>query len=248
MSDDLVTEGVRLVEEAGRAGIAVRLLGGTAIAYRASEEARCAFARPLADLDLVSHRRTARALRDLLERRDLEPERVFNATHGAKRLLYHAPDRSFHIDVFLDRFDMSHSFDLADRIELEPVTLPAADLLLTKLQIAELNRKDASDTLMLLADHEPCDHGGPGSLELPRVTALCGTDWGLYTTITDNLLATQALLPSLVGDDPLRERLRARLEQLRLALEGCPKTARWKLRARVGRRVRWYEVPEEVVR
>jgi hypothetical protein len=32
------------------------------------------------------------------------------------------------------------------------------------------------------------------------------------------------------------------------ALENARKTIAWRMRARVGRRVGWYEVPEEVVR
>jgi hypothetical protein len=34
-------------------------------------------------------------------------------------------------------------------------------------------------------------------------------------------------------------------DQLRQALEHEPKSMRWKMRAAVGDRVRWYELPEE---
>ena len=59
-----------------------------------------------ADIDLVAHRRASRALRDVLEAEGYQPERTFNAAHGAHRLLYHAADRRFHVDVFLDEFRM----------------------------------------------------------------------------------------------------------------------------------------------
>jgi hypothetical protein len=42
--------------------------------------------------------------------------------------------------------------------------------------------------------------------------------------------------------------VRARLGKLDDAIEQAPKTQRWKLRARVGSRVKWYEDVEEVSR
>jgi hypothetical protein len=38
----------------------------------------------------------------------------------------------------------------------------------------------------------------------------------------------------------------AQVEALQEAIEAAPKSTRWKLRARVGERVPWYEQPEEV--
>ncbi|MDP9224457.1 MAG: hypothetical protein M3P18_11515, partial [Actinomycetota bacterium] len=226
----------------------LRLVGGVAIWCRASSEARHLFGREFDDLDLVAHKRMSRPLRDLLEADGYVPERVFNATHGASRLLYHSADGSYQVDIFLDVFKMSHTLHLGDRIEVETPTLPAADLLLTKLQIAELNRKDASDTLMLLWNHDLAEQDGPHSLNVRRVCDLCGSDWGLFTTINDNLGRTRTVVDELELDSADRSELVARIDRLIQAMTDAPKTAKWKVRARVGRRVRWYEVPEEVVR
>ena len=154
MSTSPLQEGPRLVQIADDAELPIRLFGGVAIWKRSGERMRTALGREYADVDLVAHKRQSRALRDVLEQDGYVPERTFNATHGASRLLYHAPDGSFHIDVFLDRFSMSHELDFADRLELEPLTLTAADLLLAKLQVAEINHKDLSDAAMLLLDHD----------------------------------------------------------------------------------------------
>ncbi len=134
-----------MVAAAAAGGIPVRLMGGVAIWIRASAPARAALGGTYPDIDLVAHKRQARALRDLLEELGYNPERVFNATHGARRLLYHSPDGAWHVDAFLDTFEMSHTLDLGSRLETESLTLPAAELLLTKLQIAEVNAKDLSD-------------------------------------------------------------------------------------------------------
>jgi hypothetical protein len=246
MSDPtLVAHGRRLVTEAAARGVALRLLGGAAIWLRASEPARAAFGRDYPDLDLVAHRKQSRQLKELLEQDGYDPERIFNATHGAKRLLYHVADGSYHIDVFLDTFQMSHTLDLGSRLEVEELTLPAAELLLTKLQVAQLNRKDATDAVMLLYDHELAAGDGAGRLNVARVAELCAGDWGLYTTVVDNLATVDRLLPELPAEAVA---VAPRIADLRLRLEAAPKTRAWKLRAKVGRRVRWYELPEEVSR
>jgi hypothetical protein len=244
----MVDEGVRLVDTADAAEQPLRLFGGVAIWERSSESTRAALGREYADIDLVAHRKGSRALRELLEQQGYLPERTFNATHGASRLLYHAPDASFHIDVFLDRFEMSHRLDFEARLELEPRTLTAADLLLAKLQVAEVNRKDLTDAAMLLLDHEPRADDGPGLLNAGYVSDLCAGDWGLFTTADDNLKALERLRPELglPGDDTAR--LASRIRDLRDRLEQAPKSRAWKLRARIGRRKRWYETPEEVQR
>jgi hypothetical protein len=247
-SSDLPEEGRRLVAEAAARGFPLRLIGGVAIWLRASERARAALGRDYPDLDLVARRRDSRLLRDLLEQLGYAPERVFNATHGAKRLLYHAGDGSYHLDVFLDVFEMSHKLVFADRLELESPTLPAAELLLTKLQVAEVNRKDLSDAAILLWDHELATRDGERRLNATYLESVCADDWGLYTTVADNLTRLRELLGELVADAEAAARVDARAADLAERLKSAPKSPRWRLRAKVGRRKRWYETPEEVVR
>jgi len=243
----MVAAGRGVVAAAAARSIPVRLLGGVAIWIRGSPGARAALGRQYPDIDLVAHKRQSRLLRALLEDTGFEPERVFNATHGARRLLYHSPDGQ-QVDVFLDTFEMSHTLDLGARLDAEPETLAAAELLLTKLQIAEINAKDLSDVAMLLWDHQPADGDGPGQLNLSRVAALCAADWGLYTTVTQNLEACSGLVGDLVTPSPDRERIASRIAAIAAALQAAPKTMAWRARAKVGRRKRWYELPEEVIR
>jgi hypothetical protein len=248
----MVTAGRAVVQAAGEAGIPVRLMGGVAIWIRASAPARAALGRDYPDIDLVTHKRQSRALRSLLEGLGYEPERVFNATHGARRLLYHSPDGGWHVDVFLDTFEMSHTLDLGARLEAEPLTLAAAELLLTKLQVAEVNAKDLSDAAMLLWDHEPTGgpnaDDGPGLLNVARLARVCGDDWGLFTTVTDNLAACADHLAGLGIGAADAARIAGRIGVIRQVIDDAPKSMSWRMRAKVGRRVRWYEVPEEVTR
>lgn len=244
----MVVEGRRLITEAAARGIPLRLLGGVAIWLRASDAAREVFGRSYPDLDFVVHRKQARSFRSFLDESGYLPERTFNAMHGATRLLYHSPDGGFQIDVFLDIFKMCHVLDLGARLEVEDLTVPAAELILTKLQIAEINRKDVGDVLMLLCDHELAEVDGPSRLNVTRLQTLCGADWGLFTTITDNLTKVRELVSEFVSDEAVTASLRQRIDEIQSRLEATPKTATWKMRARIGRRKRWYELPEHVTR
>lgn len=243
----MVAAGRAIVAQAATRSIPVRLVGGVAIWIRGSVAARHLLGRNYPDIDLVAHKRESRELRRILEDMGFEPERVFNATHGARRLLYHDPS-GWHIDVFLDIFEMSHRLDLGANLEAEPETLAAAELLLTKLQVAEVNEKDLSDVAMLLWDHQLADADGPDRLNVARVAATCAADWGLYTTVTQNLGTCAGLLDRLIPAAADRERIAGRIAAITNAMEAAPKTMGWQLRAKVGRRVRWYQLPEEVTR
>lgn len=245
----LVTEARRIITRAQETGFEARLLGGVAIWTRASQTMRETLGREYADIDLAIDKKQSKQLSELLEELEYAPHKMFNATQGRRRLYFGAPDDSYHLDVFVDKFVMCHELELGSRLATEPVTLPAADLLLTKLQIAELNRKDASDTAMLLADHELADRDGPGLLNAAYVTELCSSDWGLYTTVTDNLQATESLLGEILtpGGEP-HDAVRDRVRALVARLEGAPKSAGWRRRAKLGRRKRWYQTVDETSR
>jgi hypothetical protein len=250
MSDEpaLVAEALRICEQAKGQGVPVRVLGGIAIWLRSSEAVRAELGRDYGDIDLVTVRKQSKPLRELLETLAYVPDKMFNATQGDRRLYFSAADGSHHLDIFVDRFVMSHELDLGGRLETEPVVLPAAELLLTKLQIAELNEKDAADTAMLLLGHSLADRDGPGLLNVAYVADVCGQDWGFYTTLTDNLAKTQALLDGILSDADQRQVIVDRASKLLAALEAAPKTRGWRRRAKIGRRIRWYETPDEATR
>lgn len=244
----MVAAARRVVQAGESSGVDVRLLGGIAIWLRASDGMRQALGREYADIDLVTTKKQAKGLRELLEQLAYVPDKMFNATQGDTRLYYHAPDGTYHVDVFVEKFVMSHELALGPRLRTEPLTLPAAELLLTKLQIAELNHKDASDTAMLLADHELADGDGAGMLNLRHVAELCASDWGLYTTVTDNLEKTRSLLEGILPEGAPRQRVKDRTGRLLSELEAAPKSGSWRRRAKIGRRMRWYQTPDEADR
>jgi hypothetical protein len=158
-------------------------------------------------------------------------------------------DGRYTLDVMLDRLDMCHVLDFQDRIALMPVTLHPTDLLLSKLQIVEINEKDLQDAIYLLARFAIGADDESGALDPTRLCQIVCADWGWWRTVSGNLERIASLAPEdvarLAPPDPPLDPVRQAGELLRLADE-APKSLRWKLRAKVGERVRWYELPEEV--
>jgi hypothetical protein len=242
---EIGVEAVRLSEAAHAARLEMRLMGGLAVYVTSPSVRRPPYARTYADLDFAVSSRHARESAALLERSGYVPEKLFNALHGAQRLNFAHPAGRWTIDVVVDEIRMSHRIDLRGRLAGDGPTIPLADLLLTKLQIWEINAKDLGDVVCLLADHPIAPSDGGAEIDVRRVTALTGDDWGLERTIGRNLgraLEEAGRRPPVDAPfDPATQ-----VDRLRTAIDTAPKSLRWRARARVGERVRWYETPEEV--
>ena len=74
--------------------------------------------------------------------------------YGYKRQLYWDRTNDRQLDVFVRRFAMCHELTLDGRLGDPSGTSRPADLLLTKLQIVEVNPKDVVDVLALVDQHE----------------------------------------------------------------------------------------------
>lgn len=245
IQDDVFAEAVRLLAAAEQAGVRVRTLGGMAVLLHVGELQHAAFRREIRDIDLATPKREGRKVAEFLTAQGYDPNKTFNAMHGDRRLLFYDEPNGRQIDVFVGTFEMCHQLPLEQRLEIEPMTLPLADLALIKLQIVKLNRKDAYDLFSLLLTHEVADRDDE-TINAAWIAELCSRDWGLFRTVSLNLerLRTEVEAPELTPAE--MDTIRGRLVQIEEAIEQAPKSGKWKMRARVGDRVRWYEDPEEV--
>jgi hypothetical protein len=235
---DLRQEAPRVLDELDRRQIAARAVGGLAVHLRCPSAGRPPLARDYKDLDLAAEHSAVRPLTEALEELGYEADREFNALHGRERLLFWDAVNGRQLDVFVDRMVLCHTLELSDRVALEPRTLPLADLLLAKLQVVELNERDLKDATALLADHPLARDG----VDAERVTEVLAGDWGWWRTATETLERVAAYAGDLDGFGAVSERVEALGERI----EAAPKSRRWRMRAKIGERKRWYELPEEI--
>jgi hypothetical protein len=245
-ADDPLPEAVGLVRGATGNGLPLRLLGGLGV--RVLCPAFPPRLRPGQDMDLACTSKGRREVAAYLEASGCVPDRRFNNLNGDQQMYFTAPSGR-PIDVMVDRLVMCHTLDLRPSFRNSSFTLDPADLLLSKLQIVELNAKDVHDITHLLSGVPVGPAGSPGEvIDSGRLGEVLAADWGWWRTCTGSL----EKLPKLLADSPALPPPGARFDPLAQAARlldlanDVPKTLKWKTRARVGDRVKWYELPEEV--
>jgi hypothetical protein len=243
--DDIRTEAARVANAAVAAGLQLRLMGGMAVYLTSPTVRRPPYAREYGDFDFVVAAVDAKRAAAFFESAGYVAEKMFNALHGAQRLNFQHPDGRWPIDVVVDEVRMSHRIDLRGRINGAGPTLTLADLLLTKLQIWEINPKDLGDIVCLLADHALADGEAVDVIDRRRILGLAGADWGLCHTIERNLRRAADEARLRVPAEPPFEPI-GQVDALLAAIAAAHKSLGWQARARIGERVRWYETPEDV--
>lgn len=257
---DPLAESLRVVDLADRKGLLVRLMGGMAIRAHAPDwPARTR--RVEVDLDFATRSKDRGAFYELLAAEGYTPDKRHNALFGGKQAYFVDVPRHRPVDVLVDNLEMCHRFEFGGRLAASSPTLPLAELLLSKLQVVKINRKDVLDALVLLAEHPlGQDDGaadsrvGLGAINVPRILSFTSNDWGWWRTVTGNLdTLDQYLAVELTPEDLDLNNGRAvlfepggQIAALRMTINDAPKSTRWKLRARIGERQTWYQEPEEM--
>jgi hypothetical protein len=256
---DPLAESLRIVEVADARGLTLRLMGGMAIRAHAPRwPARTR--RTEVDLDFATTSRDRAAVYALLAEEGYTPDKQQNALFGRKQAYFVDVPRKRPVDVLVDTLEMCHRLEFGSRLAMSRPTLPLAELLLSKLQVVKINRKDVLDALILLAEHPLADDDGldalhgPGSINVRRIVDITANDWGWWRTVTGNLDKLEQYLATDYKPDDLdlgtgeavHYDVASQIAGLRSAIDSAPKSSRWKLRARVGDRVTWYAEPEEM--
>jgi len=245
---DILDEMNRLVSAAHEQSILLRAIGGLAIRVK-SGDFRKFFSREYRDLDFVVGETDRRKIETFFQGMGYEANRKFNVLNGSKRQIYLDPNSERHIDVFVGNFEMCHKLPMSGRLHLDPVTVPLAELFLSKAQIVELNRKDALDIASLLLYNET-GTDDENKINLKQIAQLCGNDWGLYKTTSINLKRVEEVVSDANVNLTEAERglILKRISEILQTFESMPKSIAWQMRDKVGTRVRWYEEVEEVAR
>ena len=234
---------------AREAGITLRLLGAVAFARRCPDHAflRERLGRHYTDIDFAAYGRQARAIRAMFaEAGYAEDPQVYVDSEGSRLVAEHA-GIGMHIDVFLDKLEFCHTVLWKGRLEIDPETIPLAELLLQKMQIVEINEKDLIDAIMLLLEF-PLADSDDGTINIGRIAAICAKDWGWWRTLTMNLDKVRQMAAhyeQLTDEETRRisDQVQAALDRI----EAEPKSMAWRLRAKIGDRKKWYRDVGELV-
>jgi hypothetical protein len=268
--DDFLREATAIVAAAKAEGTELRILGSLAI-FAHSKHApesiavfrrlgRVAEGKPLfTDLDLMGYARQGRSISGVLSELGFKSDDMINGLFGDRRLVYYEKADKFHIDIFLDKLEFSHTVEFGrrpgeGRLELDYPTITLTDIVLEKLQIHKIGRKDLVDLIVLLLGHAvkaPAD-GDREAVDASHIANLVADDWGFWYESTQNLAKTRQMLATFVAAGHVQpeqsQLIETRIAALEAALAAVPKGRHWTKRSKVGTAKPWYRDVEEIVR
>lgn len=250
---DFEKEVRRIISEADKRKIPLRILGGAAIRIHCPNH-RDLYEKlkraPKHDMDFVTYSKFRPVTRSLFVDLGYEPyiSLMLTGATGRHRQIFNDKEGNKAIDVFLDKLEMCHIIDYKGRLEVDSPTVPLAELLLQKLQIVQTNEKDIQDTIILLAEHD-VGKGDKEVINADYVAKTLANEWGFNYTVTVNFGKVKEFLGKYDALSKSQETVVGeRIAKLEDRIEKEPKTFQWRLRAKVGSSVKWYNVVEEVQR
>ena len=248
-------EGKRIVDEAAKVGIPLRLLGGVAIRQHCLEYME--FAKKLGrqvgegeqeytDLDYISYMKYRDNAKKFFEALGYWRRKVTLSSSATQRQIYFHPKGWFHVDVFYDKLlAANHPIDFRKRLELDSPTATPTDLLLEKVQIVFPGEKDVKDTMLLLRAHQIAGGEEADKINGKYIAQILSSDWGFWYTLTNNLRKLKehtTTIPALSTEE--REDLASKADFLLKMIDEEPKSTGWRMRAAIGTKKQWYNPVE----
>jgi hypothetical protein len=235
-------EAKRLLEAARREKVVLRILGSLAFQMHCPRfgHLQARMGRHYTDIDFAGYGHDVKRIRALFSGAGYSEDTGIYVESEGSRLIFNHPVTGMHVDVFLDKLEFCHSIAWNGRLEVDEPTIPLAEMVLEKMQIVEINEKDVIDTIMLLLEH-PLGASDEEIINIDHIAQLCSGDWGLWRTTTMNLDKVRQLAASYPQlSDEEKGAVGEQVAGVLHRIEREPKSLRWRLRAKVGDRKKWY--------
>jgi hypothetical protein len=238
---EYIEEAIRVQGEAEKEGLHLRLLGALAFRTQCPANARHfeALERRITDIDFAASTRHRDRLLNFFKKQGYLVDENALVIGGGYRYIFENPLKHKHIDIFFDQLEMCHTVVFKDRLDIDPCTISLADLLLEKMQIVEISRKDFKDTAILLLEHET--GRDDSSINMNYIGKIMSNDWGFFHTFTTNLAKLKDAIAQMENfSPPEKEIIRNRVDEILNLVNGSEKSLRWKARAKIGTKLKWY--------
>ena len=170
------------------------------------------------DLDLAAYGKQRGGIDKTFREMAFEPDPLVNGMFGNKRLIYYHPQRKYHVDIFLNRLEFSHDVEFGEkpgegRLEIDYPTISPADIVLEKLQIHQINRKDLVDLIALFLVHDVQGQFGKDAIDGAYIGKILSKEWGFWYDATTNLEKVKALMQTLEKEGKLSRSQTQTVEQ-----------------------------------
>jgi Uncharacterised nucleotidyltransferase len=237
---DAVEAADQIIDHAEAKGVRLRLLGGLAFKKLCPSAGDPRYFRENKDIDLMGRREDSSKIVKIMETLGYKPRELFNKLNMGQRLIYYDMVNRRRVDLFLDEFIMCHKFNFKENILADTYTLPITQLLMTKLQVVEKTEKEYKDLVVAFHDFDVAEN--KWGIHGKEIAELCAKDWGIYTTFRKSMESLLSMTEGLESEE--RSLVVSRVQKLMAMMEAAPKSLGWRMRARIGERTRWYELPD----
>ncbi len=218
---ELVQLGTELVKDANARGMMLRMIGGIAIYARCpSIETNPRLQRVNADLDFMVDEK------DWMRVGEIFTARGFVKKDESAREQHFVQDEVT-AEISHPHFREDFQIDFSARLNVTPLTLPLADLLLMKLARVNFKVKDIQDATALLVDHRVTTDGEEEEeINRAQLYRVANNDYRLWKTIFDNTVTLEKVFDKYLEPEEAQLAWR-RTELLQEVLDGKTHSLGW---------------------
>jgi len=260
----LIADAQKIVEEAQKRKISLRILGALAVRLHTLqlEKLHTCLDRlegqkdQFTDIDLMGYSKQTSDIYKMFKELNFVVDKRVAAYFGKVRGIWYHPQNIYHIDVFYDKLPFSHDVEFGSkpgkgRLELDYPTISLADIVLEKAQMHQIGEKDIKDVIVLLIGHEL----GTSEKETVNLTRICEplkNDWGFYYEFKTNMGKVKEFAQKYTEEGKLSEaelaNVTAKVDKIMTQVEAEPKSKDWVKRAKTGTSKQWWTDVEEYER
>ncbi|MCX8192565.1 MAG: hypothetical protein N3G77_01995 [Nitrososphaeria archaeon] len=254
---------LEIVERASERGIVTRILGAVATYLHCCHDestlfffknaGRLSTGTIFTDVDLIAYSKQNKQLIYFMRGLGFDENKIINALFGHKRLTFYKDQVK--VDVFFDKLEFSHDVFFGSepgkgRLEIDYPTISLTDLMLEKLQIHHINKKDIIDMIAILMTHEVGDATEKEVIDGRYIGVILSDDWGFWYDALENLKKVEYFTKKFRDDNliSLDSSLKVlqNIEKIRTIIENTEKTKNWIKRSKTGTSKPWYREVEEL--
>lgn len=245
---EFIAEAKKIIDLAEKKGAPLRLIGALAFHLHCPRYnfIHKKWGRVFTDTDFVARSEHNLLITEAYRELGYRDDEMITTLYGTHRMVFDNPETGMHSDIFFDKLDFCHELPLRDRLDVDDLTIPLAELFLEKMQIVQINEKDIVDTMMLLAEH-PVGESDKEMINAPVIAGVLGAEWGFWRTVTGNIEKLLALnVKTDLFDAEEKALIAANVARILKYVDIEPKSMKWKMRSKVGDKVKWYKDVDEL--
>ncbi|MDW7739562.1 MAG: hypothetical protein SCJ97_05825 [Bacillota bacterium] len=245
---EFIAEAKQIIESAEKRGAPLRLIGALAFHLHCHDYRHIhqKWGRVFTDTDFVARSEHQQAIIEAYAELGYRDDEMITTLYGSDRLVFDNPETGMHSDIFFDKLDFCHVLPLRDRLDVDDLTIPLAELFLEKMQIVQINEKDIVDTMMLLAEH-PVGESDEETINAPVIARVLAGEWGFWRTVTGNVEKLMMMNNKTdLFDNNEKKLIEERLAEISRYVDSEPKPLAWRMRSKVGDKVKWYKDVDEL--